>query len=215
MFKCEICYDWCSRVKITKQWWDIAKNDWNSLNGKDLTHYVAILAVLRETTKEVFHDELTSKNHSNIKTDKRGYTLASNKNCEFIPLTESQKKTKWCGLYLTIKAFRNSAAHISHIKHVNPVFLTHFRNPEDALQDYYRYAPFPYLSNRKGKECSYDDLRKIHEFIRQTILSEVRSSISNISSHRIKYELYHVERGPFIDLLHAEMTELLKEVKVW
>ena len=204
MFKCEICYDWCSRIKITKQWWDIAKNDWNSLNGKDLPYYIAILAVLRETTKEIFH---ANKNHSNMKTDKRVYALVSNENCEFTPLTE-QQKTKWRGLCQTIQAFRNGAAHISFIKNMKPIFSTQIRNPEDALQDYYRYALFPHLFQTH-------DLKKIHELVRQTILCDVRSLMSNIPPDRIKYELYHVERGPFIDLLHTKMIELLKEVKVW
>jgi len=214
MFKCEICYDWCSRIEITKQWWDITKNDWKSLNGKDLPYYIAFLAVLRETTREIFYDEFTSKNHSTMKKDKRGYGLVSNKNCEFIPLTESQK-TKWRGLYLTIKAFRDGAAHISHIENMNPIFLTQLRKTEDVFQDYYRYAPFPYLTNIKGKKYSDCDLKKIHEFIRQTILSDVRSLMSNIPSDRIEYEFYHAERGPFIDLLHTKMIELLKQVKVW
>lgn len=208
MHKCEICYDWCSRIKITRQWWDIAKNDWNSLNGKDLPYYIAILAVLRGTTEEIFCDEPTNKNHSSMKTDKRGFALAWNKNCGFVPLTESQKKT-WHGLCRAIRVFRNGAAHISHIENMNPIFLTQLRNPEDALQDYYRYAPFPDL-----RHSGDNDLKEIHEFIRHAILSDVRSLVSNISS-RIKYEFYHVERGPFIDLLHAKMIELLKEVKVW
>lgn len=215
MLKCEICYDWCSRIKITKQWWDTAKKDWVLLNGKDLPFYIAILAVLRETTREIFYDKSTSKNHSNMKTDKRGYALAFNENCGFVPLTESQRKTKWRGLYKTIQAFRNSAAHISYIENMKPIFLTQIRSPEDALQDYYRYAPFPYLADKKGEEYSHDDLEKIHEFVRQTILGDVKSLTSNIPSDRIKYELYHVERGPFIDLLHTKMIELLKEVRVW
>ncbi|MCJ7635024.1 hypothetical protein MUP77_21865 [Candidatus Bathyarchaeota archaeon] len=211
MCKCEICYDWCSRIEITRQWWDIAKNDWNSLNGKDLPYYIAILAVLRGTTTEIFCDEDTSKNHSTMETDKNGYALASNKNCGFIPLEESQKKT-WHGLFLTIRAFRNGAAHISYIKAMNPSFLAHrqLMNPEDASQDYYRYAPFPDL-----RKYSSDDLKEIHEFIRHTILSDVRSLESNIDSGRITYEFIHVDRGPFIDLLHAKMIDLLKEVKVW
>jgi len=220
MFKCEICYDWCSRIRITKQWWDIAKNDWNSLNGKDLPYYIAILAVLRETTKEIFYDGHISENHSNMKIDKRGYALASNKNCEFIPLTESQKQNKWRGLYLTIRAFRNGSAHTSDVKTMNPIFTTQIKNPEDATQDYYRYAPFPslYEFNRRTKlieQFNDSDLRKIHEFIKQTILVDVRSPISTINSGQIKYEFHDVERGPLIDLLHTKMTELLKEVKVW
>ena len=209
MIKCEICYDWCSRIKITTQWWDIAKNDWNSLNGKDLPYYIAILAVLRETTKEIFCIEPFNKNHSNIKTEEMEYTLVSNKNCKFIPLTKSQK-TKWRGLFQAIHFFRNSAAHITYIKNMNPIFVTQVKNPEDALQDFYRYAPFPDI---KDKDEHY--LEKIHEVIRETILSDVRSSTSNIPSDRIKYEFHHVERGPFIDLLHTKMIELLKEVKVW
>ena len=214
MIKCQICCDWCSRIKTTKQWWDIAKNDWNSLNGKDLPYYIAILAVLRETTKEVFGYKKAAcalgKNHSNMKTDMRGYALVSNKNCEFSQLTESQKKTKWRGLYLAIQVFRNGAAHISYIEKMNPIFVTQFRNPEDALQDFYRYAPFPHLTDKS--EC---DLKKIHGFIKETVLGDVRSSTSNIPSDRVKYEFYHIERGPFIDLLHIKMIELLKEVKVW
>jgi hypothetical protein len=210
MFKCEICYDWCSRIETTRQWWDVARSDWNSLNGKDLPYYIAILAVLRETTLEIFFDELTNKNHSNMEIDRNGYALAWNKNCGFIPLEESQKKA-WDGLIQTIKAFRNGAAHISYIKNMNPIFLTHtqLRNPEDADQDYYRYAPFPHLKH------SGHYLKEIHAFIRHTILSNVRSLESNIPSGRISYEFCHVERGPFIDLLHAKMVDLLKEVKVW
>ena len=210
MFKCEICYEWCSRITTTQQWWDIAKNDWGSLNGKDLPYYVAILSVLRETTKEMLSEkERTSMNHSKMKMDKRGYSLVSNRNCKFSQLTELQQN-KWRGLYQTIRAFRNGSAHISNVKSINPFFLNKIRNPEDSTQDYYRYAPFPDLST-----ISDNNLRKIHEFVKPAILSDVRSSISTIHSSRIKYELYHVERSPFIDLLHTKMIELLEEVNVW
>jgi hypothetical protein len=106
MLKCEICYDWCLRVKTAQQWWDIAKNDWNSLNGKDLPYFIAILAVLRGTTAEIFDDAKTSKNHKEMREDKRGYAIAMNKGCEFVPLTEVGRE-KWNFLNLTIKAFRN------------------------------------------------------------------------------------------------------------
>jgi len=212
MLKCEICYDWCSRIEITRQWWDIARNDWNSLNGRDLPYYVAVLAVLRETTKEIFRAKSNHRNHG--KEDERGYGLISNENCEFVPLTELQK-TKWKGLCLTIRAFRNGAAHISYVENMNPVFLTEPKDPEDALQDYYRYAPFPYLTDRKRKRYSDCDLEEIHGFVKQAILSDVRNLVSSIPSHRIGYEFHHVERSPFIDLLFAKMIELLEEVKVW
>jgi len=194
----------------------MARNDWNSLNGKDLPYYIAILAVLRETTKEIFYGESTRENHSEMKTDKRGYSLASNENCEFVPLTESKKRTKWRGLYLTIRAFRNGSAHISYIKNMNPVFFTQTRNPEDTGQDYYRYAPFPSLYHDPKRTDPFDnnDLKIVHEFVKPAVLGDVRSSISTNNSSQIKYELYHVERSPFIDLLHTKMIELLKEVNV-
>jgi len=217
MLKCEICFDWCSRLKTTKQWWDIAKNDWDSLNGKDLPYFIAILAVLRETTKEIFYNEIFNKNHSNLKEDKEGYSLSSNKNCEFIPLTESQKRSQWRGLDITIKAFRNGSAHLSYVRKMNPIFLSKIKNPEDATQDFYRYAPFPslYYDSQHNRPFNDSDLSKIHEFISSTILSDVRSSTSALPSHRIRNELWHVERGPFIVLLHTKMIELLKEIQVW
>jgi hypothetical protein len=207
MFKCEICHDWCSRIEITKQWWNIARNDWESLNGKDLPYYIAILAVLRETTKEIFYTKLTSKNHSMMVEDFRGYSLMSNKNCKFIPLIETQKN-KWHGFFQTIRIFRNGAAHLTEIQHMNPLFHNEMMNSRDSSQDYYRYAPFPDITDLNDSQ-----LKKIHEFVRGAILIDVRSPISNIPSHRVQYEIYHVERGLFIDLLHNKMIELLKEVK--
>ena len=217
MLKCEICSDWCSRLETTKQWWDIAQNDWNSLNGKDLPYYIAILAVLRETTKEIFSIEPFNMNHSNIEKDQEGYSLTTNENCEFIPLTASHKRSQWSGLDLTIKAFRNGSAHFSKVKKMNPIFLLKNKNPEDATQDYYRYTPFPSLhyDPQRNRPFNNSDLSKIHEFIKSTILSDVRSLTSNIPSLRIKYEFMHVERGPFIDLLHNKMIELLEEINVW
>lgn len=216
MLKCEICHDWCSRVKITKQWWEIAKNDWDSLNGKDLPYYIAILAVLRETTYEMFDDNETSKNHSKMEVDKNGYALAMNKNCEFVPLTLSEKD-KWNGFNLAIKAFRNGSAHFSEVKPMNPIFSTKIGNSEDSFQNYYRYAPFPtlYSNFRKKTWFSDSELKQIHQFINQAILKDVRSPTSGTDSSRIIYEFLHVERGPLIDLLHTKMIELLKEAKVW
>jgi len=207
MFKCEICHDWCSRIDKTKEWWKMAKNVWESLNGKDLSYYIAILAVLRETTKEILKNGLTSKNHSMMVEDLRGYQLLANKNCKFIPLTETQKN-RWRWLFQTIRVFRNGAAHPMDIHHMKPVFYNSLMNSTDSTQDYYRYAPFPHIVKLKDLQ-----LKKIHEFIRETIFIDVRSSTSDIPSHRMKYEIYHVERGPFIDLLHNKMTDLLKEVK--
>lgn len=213
MFKCEICHDWYSRIEITKQWWNIARNDWKSLNSKDLPYYIAILAVLRETTKEIFYDEPTCKNHSIMEKDLRGYSLVANKNCKFIPVKKTQKD-KWYGFYHTIRIFRNGAAHITDIQPMNPFFHNGMMISEDSTQDYYRYAPFPDLrKNEKGKKYIDSDLKKIHGFVRESILVDVRSPTSNIPSHRIHYEIYHVERGPFIDLLNNKMIELLKEVK--
>ncbi|MHA1410511.1 MAG: hypothetical protein ACTSQY_09455 [Candidatus Odinarchaeia archaeon] len=215
MLKCEICYEWRKRIEITEEWWDLAKNDWNLLNGKDLPYYIAILTVLRETYKEIYHEPY-NQNHSKIKTDKHGYSLIANKNCEFTPLTQSQK-SQWRGLNLTIKSFRNSSAHISNVKGMNPVFTSEIKDPEDATQNFYRYAPFPNLYHDLNRRKPFNDLDliKIHELVRSTILSDVRSSTPNLASHRIKYELGHVERGPFIDLLHNKVIELLKEIKVW
>ena len=207
MFKCEICYNWCLGIKITKQWWDIVRKDWESLNGKDLPYYIAILAVLREITKEIYEKELTSKNHSMMKEDLRGYSLATNKNCKFIPLTETQKN-KWSGFFQTIRIFRNAAAHLTGIQHMNPLHHNKLMNSIDSSQDYYRYAPVPDITNLND-----DELKRIHKFVRGSILVDVRSQISDIPSHRVDYEFYHVERGLFIDLLHTKMIELLKEVK--
>lgn len=209
MLKCEICHDWCSRINITKQWWKIARNDWESLNGKDLPYYIAILAVLRETTKEIFQNEQTSKNHSDMVEDLRGYHLLANENCNFIPLTETQK-SKWYGLKHSIRIFRDGAAHIKNINPMNPVFFDEAMNPEDSTQDWYRYAPYPFIGGLRDSQ-----LKRIHEFLREIILIDVRSPFSDIPSHQIKYEFYHVERGPFIDLLITKMIELLKEVKSW
>ena len=216
MLKCEICHDWCSRLKITQQWWEIAKKDWDQLNGKDFPYYIAILAVLRETTKEMFEDPQTSKNHSQMKEDKRGYTLAMNANCTYVSLTVSEKE-KWKGLDLTIKAFRNGAAHFSEPKPMNPSFTTKIKDPEDPSQNYYRYAPFPSLYKGCYGKTPFDikELKQIHQFMNQTILEIVRSPTSSVDSSRVKYEFLHVERGPFIDLLNKEMIELLKEAKVW
>jgi len=208
MLKCEICYDWCSRLKTTRQWWDIAKKDWNTLNGKDLPYFIAILTVLRETTIEIFQDDCYSQNHSNLEKNKEGYSLVSNKNCEFIPLTD-QQHSQWRGLYKTIRVFRNGSAHISNVNKMRPSF-TQIKDHEDPTQDFYRYAPFPDVHRARGS-----DLSIIHEFIRSTILSEIRSEILNLASPRVKYEFCHVERGPFIDLLHTKMIELLEEIKVW
>jgi hypothetical protein len=144
-----------------------------------------------------------------MKEDSRGYHLSANKNCIFVPLTELQKK-KWCELNRTIRIFRNGVAHISDIQCMNPVPHNQLKDPENSSQDYYRYAPLPDFG--KYNESGF---KKIHEFIRKTILADVRSSKSDIPFHRIKYEFYHVERGLFIDFLHVKMVELLKEVKSW
>lgn len=157
MFKCEICYDWCLRIEITKQWWDIARDDWESLNGKDLPYYIAILAVLREITKEIYEKKLTSKNHSMMKKDSRGYSLAINKNCKFIPLTETQKN-KWYGFFQTIRIFRNAASHLTRIQHMNPLHHNKLMNSRDSSQDHYRFAPVPDITNLKD-----DDLKLIFD----------------------------------------------------
>ncbi len=216
MLKCEICYDWCSRVKTTVQWWDLVKSDWKALNGKDLPYYIAILNVLRETTKEMCDGDFC-QNHSTIDSDREGYQLLINKTCEFVPLTESEKKSQWRGLLLTIRAFRNSSAHITHVQAMNPFLSSKDMDQNDSTQDFYRYAPFPnlYHDSNQARSFSDSDLIKMHEFIKPTILCDVRSTTSNIPSHRIKYEFHHVERGPFVDLLNENMIDLLKEVKVW
>jgi hypothetical protein len=142
-FKCEICYDWCMRIKVTKQWWGLAKGDWELLNGKDLPYYIAILTVLREATLEIF-DENTTANHSNLKEDKRGYALSANENCQFTPLNTEQRN-KWQGMRLAIRAFRNGAAHNLEVNPMNPVQMSKDKKPQDPSQDYYRYAPYPSL----------------------------------------------------------------------
>lgn len=215
MFKCEICHDWSSRIKITQDWWRIARNNWETLNGKDLPYFIAILTVLRETTIEIFDDRLpTSKNHSEMKEDLQGYSLIANKNCKFISLTDEQKK-KWFGLRHSIRAFRNGTAHISDIQHMNSISFRKSMDSTDSTQDYYRYAPSPDLKRDRVNEYSDSHLRKIHSFTEKAILDDVRSSTSDIDSDRIKYEFYHVERGPYIDLLHTKIIELLKEIKAW
>ena len=143
-----------------------------------------------------------------MKEDKEGYSLATNENCEFIPLTEPHTRSQGRGLYKTIRVFRNGSAHFSNVNRMNPVF-TNIKDHEDPTQDFYRYAPFPDLHRARGS-----DLSIIHEFIRSTILSDVRSETNNLASPRVKYEFRHVERGPFIDLLHTKMIELLEEIKV-
>lgn len=209
LFKCEICYDWCSRIKITQQWWDIAKKDWDLLNGKDLPYYIAILAVLRKTTEEIWDGkQSTSINHSGLKEDTSGYATAFSENCEFAKLT-SEQKDKWRGFYQTIRTFRNGSAHISDIKCMNPIYSSKIGDAEDSSQAYYRYAPYPDLKNVKN------NLKTIHKFVIPAILSDVRTSSSAIPEHRINYELLHVERGPLIDLLHEKIIEVLKEVNVW
>lgn len=203
MFKCEICYDWCSRVEKTQQWWDIAKKDWLSLNGKDLPYYIAILAVLRQTHSEMFFDDSDAKvNHKDLEHDSRGYSLMANRNCNFVPIPLDECRV----FYQTVRIFRNGAAHITHIDYMNPTFFKEPMNPEDSTQDFYRYAPFPDLQN-----TSVSDLIKIHDFIKETILPDVKTD--STVNHRIHYELYHVERGPLIDFLHKNMIELLTKVK--
>lgn len=215
-FKCEICYDWCKRIEITKQWWNVAEKDWKELNGKDLPIYIATLSVFRETTKEIFYDKDYSKNHSVIREDKNGYSLSANQNCSFQPLSESQK-IEWNGLVKTIRAFRNGSAHITKVKPMNPYHTSKKWNHEDSSQNYYRYAPKPDLhkDNRHEKPCNLGELRQIHEIINQAILKEIRSPPKRIDQARIKYELLHVERGVLIDLIHLKLTELLKEIRVF
>ena len=142
MLKCEICYDWCRRLEVTQQWWNAVRNDWNLLKGTDLPTYVDILAVLRETTIEIFDGTETCRetrfNHSAMQEDKEGYALSMNQNCQFVPLTKFQRE-KWWGLFKSIQAFRNGVIHYLEVRPMNPTFEK-LRNPEDSFQNYYRYA---------------------------------------------------------------------------
>jgi hypothetical protein len=99
---------------------------------------------------------------------------------------------------------------------MNPIFTSKLKNPEDSFQNHYRYAPYPslYKGRRGEKPFTDNELKQMHHFINPAILKDVRST-STIDSCRIKYEFLHVERGPFMDLVHAKIIELLKEVKVW
>ncbi|MFW9923134.1 MAG: hypothetical protein ACFFDW_07620 [Candidatus Thorarchaeota archaeon] len=201
MFKCEICQDWCSRLEITKQWWQIAENDWRALNGKDLPYYIAILAVLRETMAEILYKNPTNENHSKMKTDLRGYNLLANKSCTFTPFKDSDKE-EWQILSQALRIFRNGATHIVYLQHMNP-----YASPatSDPMYDFHRYAPYPNILHLNDNQ-----LRSMHIFVRDAILADVRTDTTNID--RIKFELYHVERGPLINFFHYYMTELLKQV---
>ncbi len=210
-FGCEICYDWNHRVNITKQWWKNSENDWRDLNGKDLPCFIAILSVLRELTLEIFNTNyLTSNYHSKMKTDCYGYGLVFNKNCQFT-LSKAQKE-KWKPLCCTIRIFRNGAAHLRRVHTMNPYFSDP-RNPLDSMQDYYRFAPYPDLRKKGNNKYTESELQRFHELIRDTILEDVRSDSSNIPTGQICYEFWHVERGPFINLLHGKLDILLKEIK--
>lgn len=211
-FGCEICYDWNRRINITKQWWKNSEKDWRDLNGKDLPCFIAILSVLRELTLEIFKEKLpTSNNHSKMKNDVFGSPLVFNNKCQFTSLSKVQKEN-WEPLCWSIRIFRNGAAHLKDVHTMNP----HINNPgnhEDSLQDYYRYAPYPDLRKKGQEKYDESELQKIHKLIRYTILDKVRSGHSNIPTGQIFYELNHIERGPFINLLHVQLDELLKEIK--
>jgi len=215
--KCEICYDWCRRLEVTKQWWEAVRNDCNLLKGTDLPTYVAILAVHRETTIELFDGiescRGTRYNHSAMHEDKKGYALSVNQNCKFVPLTKSQRE-KWWSLYQTIQAFRNGAIHYLETRPMNP-FFKKLRNPEDSFQNYYRYAPSPKLENEKGNPSFTDEqLRSMHQLVNPTILDIIRTDSKCVDGARVVYEFQHVERGQFVDLLHEKMTELFRETSV-
>jgi hypothetical protein len=217
MFCCEICYDWSSKVRNTTQWWKIAEVDWHNLNGKDLPYFIAILTVLREVTDEIFNESLsTSKKHSLMTEDRRGFSLSANINCVFIPLG-NERLEKWKYLNESIRVFRNGAAHFSDIRCMNPIHSGELMDPQDSFQDYYRYAPMPDLSKKKRETPDQYAMRLngIHQFVNEVILNQIRTTYSTLDTTRINYELYHVERGPLIDHLHKKTVQLLTDVKVW
>ncbi len=221
MLKCEICYDWCRSLEVTKQWWDAVRNDWVSLKGTDLPTYVAILAVLRETTIEIFDGtpdcRATRYNHSAMHQDKRGYQLTETDNCKFTPTPSLREK--WRSLYETIQVFRNGVVHHLEVKPMNPRFEK-LRDYQDPFQNYYRFAPtpdFPEIRPNENPQSAADKLkrlRNIHQLINPCILDVVRTDSAYVDYTRIVYEFDYVERGELVDLLIEKTTELLNETKV-